>query len=113
VNRERCAAAVSDPALLATDLAHYLVAKGVPFRAAHHAVGAVVKLAEKNSVRLDQLPLRRCRRSTAAFGADWAGVFNLGRAMAKRAGTGMPGPAQMKRQFAALDENAERVGRSG
>jgi argininosuccinate lyase len=100
VNRERCAAAVSDPALLATDLADYLVAKGVPFRAAHHAVGAVVKLAEKNSMRLDQLPLEEVQKINAAFGADWAGVFNLGRAMAKRAGTGMPGPAPIKQQFA-------------
>ena len=100
VNRERCAAAVSDPALLATDLADYLVAKGVPFRAAHHAVGAVVKLAEKNSVRLDQLPLEEVQKIHAAFGSDWAGVFNLGRAMARRAGTGMPGPAPLKRQFA-------------
>ena len=99
VNRERCAAAVSDPALLATDLADYLVAKGVPFRAAHHAVGAVVKLAEKNSMRLDQLPLEEVQKINAAFGADWAGVFNLGRAMAKRAGTGMPGPKQVARQF--------------
>jgi argininosuccinate lyase len=72
----------------------------VPFRTAHHAVGAVVKLAEKNSVRLDQLPLEEVQKMHAAFGADWAGVFNLGRAMAKRAGTGMPGPAQVKRQFA-------------
>ena len=100
VNRERCAAAVSDPALLATDLADYLVAKGVPFRAAHHAVGAVVKLAEKNSVRLDQLPAEEVQKIHPAFGADWAGVFNLDRAMAKRAGTGMPGPVQLQRQFA-------------
>jgi argininosuccinate lyase len=100
VNRERCAAAVSDPALLATDLADYLVAKGVPFRTAHHAVGAVVKLAEKNSVRLDQLPAEEVQKIHAAFGADWAGVFNLDRAMAKRAGTGMPGPVQLQRQFA-------------
>jgi argininosuccinate lyase len=100
VNRERCAAAVSDPALLATDLADYLVAKGVPFRAAHHAVGAVVKLAEKNSMRLDQLPAEEVQKIHAAFGSDWAGVFDLKRAMAQRTGTGMPGPAQMKRQFA-------------
>ena len=39
-NRERCAAAASDPALLATDLADYLVSRGVPFRVAHYAVGA-------------------------------------------------------------------------
>src|SRR5690606_1698276 len=38
LRRERCAAAVADPALLATDLADYLVERGVPFREAHHAV---------------------------------------------------------------------------
>jgi argininosuccinate lyase len=100
VNGERCAAAVNDPALLATDLADYLVLKGIPFREAHHAVGAVVRLAEKNSVRLDQLPLEEVQKIHAAFAADWLGVFDLKRAMAKRAGTGMPGPAQLKKQFA-------------
>ena len=39
-NRAGCAAAASDPALLATDLADYLVQQGHPFRQAHHAVGA-------------------------------------------------------------------------
>ncbi|HUE35888.1 MAG TPA: argininosuccinate lyase, partial [Candidatus Acidoferrum sp.] len=47
VNRAACERAVSDPALLATDLADYLVRKGMPFRQAHHVVGAVVALAEK------------------------------------------------------------------
>src|SRR5579871_366985 len=42
VNRAACQSAASDPALLATDLADYLVRKGIPFRQAHHAVGAIV-----------------------------------------------------------------------
>jgi argininosuccinate lyase len=100
VNRGRCADAVSDPALLATDLADYLVAKNVPFREAHHAVGAVVKIAEKLSVKLDNLPLEEMQSVHKAFGADWVEVFNLDRAMAKRTGTGMPGKAQTKKQFA-------------
>ena len=99
VERERCAAAVRDPALLATDLADYLVLRGVPFREAHHAVGAVVRLAEKNAVRLDQLPTEEVEKIHAGFGADWAGVFDLQRALAKRTGTGMPGPAQVQKQF--------------
>ena len=97
--RERCAAAVADPALLATDLADYLVLKGVAFRDAHHAVGAVVRLAEKNAVALDQLPTEDVHRINAAFGADWVEVFDLKRALAKRTGTGMPGPKQVARQF--------------
>ena len=95
VRADQCAAAVADPALLATDLADYLVERGVPFREAHHAVGAVVRLAEKAGVALDRLPTADVRAVHPGFGADWATVFDLRRAMAKRRGTGMPGPAQV------------------
>jgi argininosuccinate lyase len=100
VHAASCAKAVADPALLATDLADYLVERGVPFREAHHAVGAVVQLAEKNAMQLDHLPTEEVQRLHAAFGDDWAGVFDLKRAVARRRGTGMPGPTQLRRQFA-------------
>ncbi len=100
VNAARCAEAVADPALLATDLADYLVGKGVPFREAHHAVGAVVRLAEGSSVRLDALALEQVQSVHAAFAADWIKVFDLRRALAARSGPGMPGPAQLGRQLA-------------
>src|SRR5436190_4724212 len=60
-NKSVCAAAAADPALLATDLADYLVRKKMPFRAAHHAVGAAVALAEKLGKPLDQLTLTELR----------------------------------------------------
>src|SRR5207249_882154 len=47
VNAAVCAEAANDPAMLATDLADHLVRKGVPFRQAHHIVGAVVAVAVK------------------------------------------------------------------
>jgi len=97
--REKCAAAVADPALLATDLADYLVRAGVAFRDAHHAVGAVVKLAERNSVPLDRLALADVEQIHPAFKPDWVDSFDLAKAMARRKGTGMPGPAQVARQF--------------
>lgn len=100
VFRERCAEAVADPALLATDLADYLVDRGVPFREAHHAVGAVVKLAEQLKLPLDRLPTAEVKKIHAGYDDDWATVFDLKRAMARRRGTGMPGPAQVKKQFA-------------
>ena len=99
VNRPRCAAAVADPALLATDLADYLVRRGVPFREAHHAVGAVVKLAERKRVALDRLTLPEVKSVHPAFKPGWKTVFQLDQAMARRTGTGMPGPAQVARQF--------------
>jgi argininosuccinate lyase len=100
VHAAGCAAAVADPALLATDLADYLVRKGVPFRDAHHAVGAVVRLAEQREVLLNRLETREVRGIHPAFGDDWATVFDLERALARREGTGMPGPKQVARQFA-------------
>ena len=99
LNREKCAAAVRDPALLATDLADYLVLKGVAFRDAHHAVGGVVRLAEKNSVEINQLATADVKQVHAAFDDDWIEVFDLKRALAKREGTGMPGPKQVAKQF--------------
>jgi len=99
VNAARCAAAVSDPALLATDLADYLVREGVAFRTAHHAVGAVVKLAEQKGVALNALSLADVATIHPAFKADWVDSFDLKKAMARRKGTGMPGPAQIARQF--------------
>jgi argininosuccinate lyase len=100
VNPARCAAAVADPALLATDLAEYLVKKGVPFREAHHAVGAVVRLAEARSVGINALTFAQVQSVHVAFGADWIDVFDLSHAMAARSGIGMPGPAQVRRQLA-------------
>ena len=100
VNAERCAAAVRDPALLATDLADYLVLKRVPFRDAHHAVGAVVRAAEQKKVPLNQLSTDEVRQINPAFEPDWLEVFDLQRALMKRAGTGMPGPKQLAKQFA-------------
>ncbi len=99
IHRDKCAAAVADPALLATDLADYLVRRGVSFRTAHHAVGAVVKLAENKNMPLNRLTLADVRTVHAAFQADWVSVFHLAKAMARRTGTGMPGPAQVVRQF--------------
>jgi len=57
VNKEVCLVAAGDPALLATDLADYLVRKGLPFRQAHHVVGNLVRLAEDRGVELKDLPV--------------------------------------------------------
>ena len=55
---------------LATDLADYLVRKGVPFREAHETVGKVVRHAEKRNAELRQLTLEELRRFSPLFGED-------------------------------------------
>lgn len=99
VNPEPCRAAASDPALLATDLADYLVRKGMPFREAHHAVGDVVARAEREGKKLDEVTMDELRESSEQFGGDAPGVFNLGKAMSRREMTGAPGIKQVKRQL--------------
>ncbi len=102
VNPAKCAAAVSDPLLLATDLADYLVAKGVAFRDAHHAVGALVGMAEKQGVPLNELPYADVQAVNAAFAEDWTEVFDLERAARLRQQPGMPGPELIKARIAAF-----------
>src|SRR5271169_5412365 len=104
INRAACAAAASDPALLATDLADYLVKKGMPFRQAHHVVGAVVALAEKTGKPLNQLTLAELQAVDKTFGRDALGVFNLKTAMAKRNLTGAPGTKEVAKQLARWRE---------
>ena len=100
VNTNVCNAAAGDPALLATDLADYLVGKGVPFRQAHHAVGAVVALAEKTGRPLNRLTLEELRSADKNFEADARHVFDLKTAMARRNTTGAPGTREVRRQLA-------------
>ena len=100
VNTHACAAAASDPALLATDLADYLVKKGMAFRQAHHIVGKVVALAEKTGKPLNRLTLAELQSTNKAFGRDALGVFDLKRAMAKRNLIGSPGTKEIAKQLA-------------
>jgi argininosuccinate lyase len=100
INKAACEKAANDPALLATDLADYLVRKGMPFRQAHHVVGAVVALAEKAGKSLNRLTSKELQSVDKAFGRDALGVFDLRRAMAKRNITGAPGTMEVAKQLA-------------
>ncbi len=100
VNKDSCATAAGDPSLLATDLADYLVLKGMPFRQAHHVVGAVVGLAEKAGQPLNELTLAQLQSVDNAFGPDAPAVFDLKRAMSKRNVVGSPGTKEVARQLA-------------
>ena len=99
VNRDVCAAAAADPALLATDLADYLVRRGVPFRQAHHAVGSLVARAEHVGKRLDELSLSELKAVEPDFESDALKLFDLKQAMARRSVTGAPGTEEIRKQL--------------
>ncbi|MBN1888570.1 MAG: argininosuccinate lyase [Thermoflexales bacterium] len=98
VNSQRCAA-VLDTALLATDLADYLVRRGVPFRQAHHAVGQAVKQAEEHGLSLDELALTDYQAIHPAFDRDVYAVFDFERSVAARAVEGGTAPSAVRAQF--------------
>ena len=99
VNQAACAAAASDPSLLATDLVDYLVLKGVPFREAHHVVGAVVALAERVRKPINQLSRSEFRAVNTAFGPDVFQLFDVAKALDRRTIIGAPGTRQVKSQI--------------
>ena len=100
VNRERMRAAV-DASLLATDLADYLVKKGVPFREAHGMVGRVVRAGIAGGVGMDQLSLSQLREIGDVFEEDARDVFDVSRALAARNVIGGTAPEAVRDQIAA------------
>lgn len=67
--------------MLATDLAEYLVRKGVPFRETHEISGKAVRLAEEKSVPLSDLTLAEFQSLHDAFAPDVHEVFNFERSV--------------------------------
>lgn len=104
VNEQVCEAAASDSALLATDLADYLVRKGLAFRKAHHAVGAVVALAEKAEKGLHEVTVEEFKSADPNFAEDVPGIFNLRKALAQRDLPGAPSARQVGRQLARWEK---------
>lgn len=95
VNRDRTAAAASDPLLLATDLADYLVLKGVPFRQAHEVIGKLVAHCLSTGRPFPELSLEDYRQFSDAFGDDVFAVLKMDAALAARKGIGAPSPANV------------------
>ncbi|HEV7403975.1 MAG TPA: argininosuccinate lyase, partial [Chthoniobacteraceae bacterium] len=101
VNADACAAAVADPMLLATDLADYLVNRGVPFRQAHEVIGKAVALCGERKCDLPDLTLADFHGLSPAFEENLFAVFHLETAMAARKGVGAPSPENVERELAA------------
>jgi len=93
--------AVLDDGMLATDIADYLVGKGVPFRRSHHLVGEAVKRAEEQNCSLKELSLSEYKRIDPAFSGDVYDVFDFGRSIAAHSGRGGTAPSAVRMQIEA------------
>jgi len=97
---ERMAAQL-EAGLLATELADYLVRRGLPFREAHHAVGRVVRLSEERGVALTELGLADLQAISPHFGPDVAEALTVAAALGARDLPGGTGPGAVAAQLAA------------
>ena len=87
VNKDRCLSVLNTQAL-ATDLADYLVKKGMPFRDAHHAVGKVVKLSETLKCDLKEIPMEQWKEISELFDEDVYATFSVENAVDARCAWG-------------------------
>ncbi len=97
VNEKRMLAAI-DASMLATDLADYLVRKGVPFREAHGIAGKAVRLAAEKGVSLDELSLNDWQ-AIGPFDADVKDVFDPMKSVEARNAIGGTSPQSVKKQI--------------
>ena len=103
----RMAAAIT-PDMLSTDLADYLVGKGLPFREAHAVAGKVVRVADEKQVALDQVPLLELRVLDGRFEQDVVEVFDVEAALERRSSLGGTAPSAVRDQLKAIEEILSR-----
>jgi argininosuccinate lyase len=100
----------ADPALVATEIADYLVNRGVPFREAHEIVGKVLRAAEQEGKTIREMPIDRLKTFSNAFAEELNAMLTLDSALARRSIPGGTAPSSVRM---ALDEFKARVGKRG
>ncbi len=105
VNRERTLIAAQQGYANSTELADYLVAKGMPFREAHHVVGEAVVVAIAKQTPLEELPLTELQSFSAIIEADVYECLTIESCLAKREALGGTSLVQVKSALATKQAN--------
>src|SRR5690606_21549731 len=87
--------------MMATDLADYLVRKGVTFREAHGIVGSLVREADDTGVALHELPFASFEKTHAAFGRDVYEALSAEGSLDARSVEGGTAPSAVREQLEA------------
>ena len=101
-DRQRMRAALSST-MMATDLADYLVGKGVTFREAHEAVGNLIREAERRECELTDLPSETFAGAHRFFEAEAMECLDPAQSVARRGVPGGTGPDAVRAQIAAAE----------
>jgi argininosuccinate lyase len=100
VKAERMMTAI-DSSMMATDLADYLVGRGVPFREAHSMAGKVVRAAGEKQLSLEEMSLE-AYQAIGPFEADVIHIFDPLKSIQKRNAIGGTSPQSVKNQLAGI-----------
>ncbi|MEM8954486.1 MAG: argininosuccinate lyase [Verrucomicrobiota bacterium] len=99
VNTANTRNAASDPFLLATDLADYLVLKNVPFRKAHEIIGKLTAHCLDTDKNYPDLTLAEFKKFSKTFDQDVHQILNLDQALKARQSIGAPSPQNLSKQL--------------
>jgi argininosuccinate lyase len=104
---ERMAALAPQGFSLATDVAEWLVKRGVPFRDAHEISGQLVRLCEQNGIELHEVTDEQLASVSSHLTPDVRGVLSVEGSVASRSGAGGTAPVRVAEQRAELIERAQ------
>jgi argininosuccinate lyase len=107
INKERMAAMAGHNFTLATDLADYLVTRGVPFRKAHHVVGQVVNYCIRNGKELSDCSLEEFRNFHKAFDDDVFPYLDISNVIDRRRSIGGTATSRVKEAIARARADLE------
>ena len=105
VKEDAMRAALRQGYATATDLADYLVKKGLPFRDAHEAVALAVRAAEARGCDLADLPLAELKRFSPLIGEDASAALSVEGSLAARNHIGGTAPEQVRSAIARARKN--------
>ncbi|MDE3170137.1 MAG: argininosuccinate lyase [Acidobacteriota bacterium] len=101
--------AAQDPALVATEIADYLVAQGIPFREAHEIVGKGLRAAERQGKSIREMPIGEWKKLSPVFGPELSTVLALESALARRSVAGGTAPGAVRAALEDFNARLEKI----
>ena len=112
VNADRMLSAAREGFINATDLADYLVRRGLPFREAYKVSGQIVARCVAEGRVLENLPLDIYRQYSDRFEEGVYDAVDLAACVSRRISEGGTGPESVREQLKYLDEQVQRIRQS-
>lgn len=109
IRRKRAAALCADDGLYATDLADWLVGKGLPFKEAHDTVGRIVSFAEENGVAISKIGLDLLKKFSPKIDGSVYALFDAGHSVRLKKTTGSTHPAEAAKQIRFWKQQLKKV----